>query len=119
MATEYKIGEADTRPWGRWQVVDAGDNFVVKRINVKQGGILSLQKHQHRDEHWIITNGTAEVQVGENIKTYQAGSHIFIQAGEIHRISNPSEQELIFIEVQQGSILDENDIERLEDKYGR
>lgn len=119
MATNYKIGDKDTRPWGMWETIDVQENFVVKRITVFPKGILSLQKHQHRAEHWVITQGEGLVTVNDKVQTYQENDHIYIPKGAIHRIENQITSPLIFIEVQTGAILDENDIIRLEDIYNR
>jgi len=115
----YKIGEHDTRPWGKWQIIDCGDNYCVKRITVLPGEILSLQRHQYRAEHWTITSGIATVTLGKKILTIKQDEHIYIPVGQWHRIENRGKETLIFIEVQTGDNLDESDIERSEDKYGR
>lgn len=119
MSVNYKIGEQDTRPWGTWQTIDVGENYVVKRITVNPNGKLSLQKHQFRSEHWIISEGTALVTLDSLTRPYKANSHIYIQKGQVHRIENKEKTPLIFIEIQTGEILDENDIQRLEDIYNR
>ncbi len=119
MATNYKIGEKDSRPWGEWETIDVTENYVVKRIIVFPNGKLSLQKHNHRSEHWIITKGEGFVTLNTNTKKYVTNEHVFIPVGTIHRIENRSETPLVFIEVQTGEILDENDIIRLEDIYNR
>ena len=119
MTVNYKIGEKDIRPWGSWETIDVGENYIVKRIKVNPQGKLSLQKHQYRCEHWIICEGTGYVTLGETTKPYKTNSHIYIEKGQIHRIENKSDTALVFIEVQTGDILDENDIIRLEDIYNR
>lgn len=119
MANNYKRGEKDTRPWGTWEVIDCGDTFCVKRIKVTPGSKLSLQLHHHRAEHWIIVKGEAEVTLGEEIFTKKMDEHIFIPIGAKHRIENKTNSDVEFIEVQAGDELDENDIVRLEDIYGR
>ncbi len=120
----YSIREKDIRPWGSWEVLEVGDNYIVKKIIVTPNQILSLQSHQHRSEHWIIVEGTAEVTYGEKLDnllktTLKSNESIFLKQGIIHRIQNIGQENMIFIEVQYGSILSEDDIKRYEDKYGR
>lgn len=115
----YKRGDSDTRPWGTWEVLDTGDKHTVKRILVNPGQILSLQYHHHRSEHWIIVKGTATVTLGEEEFEKQENENVYIPCGEKHRIANKTEEDMIFIEVQTGDTLDEDDIVRLEDSYGR
>ena len=100
-------------------VLDAGPGYVVKRIRVKPGGVLSLQRHKHRAEDWTIVAGRARVTLGARVFDLGAGESTHIALGETHRIANPGAEEVVFIEVQTGALLDENDIERLEDHYGR
>ncbi|MGI9510784.1 MAG: phosphomannose isomerase type II C-terminal cupin domain [Geminicoccaceae bacterium] len=119
MAVTYSVGDADERPWGRWEVLATGDMYVCKRITVKPGGKLSLQLHHHREEHWTIVEGTASVTCGDDRKTMDVGAHVFIPVETAHRIENPGTVDVVFIEVQQGEHLDEDDIVRLEDVYGR
>lgn len=119
MANSYARGQNDTRPWGTWEVVDCGKGFCVKQINVNPGEILSLQLHHFRAEHWIIVSGTATVTLGNLELTKNAGENIYIPVETKHRIQNNSNETLTFIEVQVGENLDENDIVRFEDKYGR
>ena len=111
--------EKTSKPWGRYEVIDQGPKFKVKRITVNKESQLSLQKHQHRSEHWIIVNGEAEIILGNNKLTLRENDTIFIPKGATHRIKNTSKEKLILIEVQFGSYLEEDDIERLEDNYGR
>lgn len=115
----YARGQADDRPWGRWEVVDAGERFTVKRISVSPGAKLSLQRHRHREEHWVVVAGRARVT--RDAETFELGPSqaVFIPRGAVHRIECLGDEPLIFIEVQCGEVLDENDIERLEDIYGR
>lgn len=115
----YGVGESDTRPWGRWLVVDVGPGFVVKRITVRPGQRLSLQRHRHREEHWIVVAGTAQVVLGEESFVLEAGGTARIPVGGTHRIANPGMVDVVFIEVQRGALLTEDDIERLDDAYGR
>ncbi len=119
MTVVYKIGEKDLRPWGEWEVIDAGTNYIVKKICVLPHKKLSLQFHSHRNEHWIIVQGNPLITVGERVFTASQNSTIFIPVGEKHRIENQSDYSVLFIEIQTGNILDENDIIRLEDSYGR
>jgi mannose-6-phosphate isomerase-like protein (cupin superfamily) len=115
----YRRGDSDERPWGRWEVLDIGQGFAVKRITVKPGAILSLQLHHHRAEHWVVARGKARVTRGDAILELAAGEYVHIPQGTAHRIENPGIDTMEFIEVQYGDKLDENDIVRLEDRYGR
>jgi mannose-1-phosphate guanylyltransferase/mannose-6-phosphate isomerase len=107
------------RPWGNYQSIDTGDRHQVKRITVKPGGRLSLQKHHHRSEHWIVVRGTARVTVNELVKIVHENESIYIPIGAIHRLENPGKILLELIEVQTGSYLGEDDIIRIEDDYQR
>ena len=107
------------RPWGWYDSVDMGERFQVKRIGVKPGASLSLQKHHHRAEHWIVVKGTAEVTRGAETYLLSENQSTYIPIGEVHRLHNPGKLALEMIEVQSGSYLGEDDIVRLEDKYGR
>ncbi|MBR0694949.1 mannose-1-phosphate guanylyltransferase/mannose-6-phosphate isomerase [Bradyrhizobium lablabi] len=107
------------RPWGSYQSVDNGDRHQVKRIVVKPGGRLSLQKHHHRSEHWIVVRGTAQVTVNELVKTVHENESIYIPIGAVHRLENPGKIQLELIEVQTGSYFGEDDIIRIEDDYQR
>jgi mannose-1-phosphate guanylyltransferase/mannose-6-phosphate isomerase len=107
------------RPWGSYQTMDRGERFQTKRIIVKPGAKLSLQKHRHRSEHWVVVEGTAEVTVGEEMKLLQENESAYIPAGTLHRLANPGEVPLHIIEVQCGSYLGEDDIVRVDDQYGR
>jgi mannose-6-phosphate isomerase-like protein (cupin superfamily) len=116
---EYKVGDADTRPWGNYRVVASDVGFCVKVISVNAGGILSLQRHQFRAEHWTVVRGRAVVTLdGESIQVVR-DQGVYIPTGAWHRIENQGGQELVFIEVQTGDKLLESDIERKEDKYNR
>lgn len=119
MSNNYQKGDRDTRPWGTWEVLDAGDGFCVKRICVTPGNILSLQSHNFRDEHWIIIKGEADVTLGEDKLFKKANDAVFIPAKTKHRIQNDTNDMMEFIEVQTGDNLDESDIIRYEDSYGR
>jgi mannose-1-phosphate guanylyltransferase / mannose-6-phosphate isomerase len=107
------------RPWGWYDSLDEGERFKVKRILVKPGASLSLQKHQHRAEHWIVVKGTAEVTCGDKVMVLSENQSTYIPLGEVHRLHNPSDSDLEIIEVQSGNYLGEDDIIRLEDTYGR
>lgn len=107
------------RPWGWYDSIDEGDCFKVKRIRVKPGASLSLQKHNHRAEHWIVVTGTAEIKNGEKQLTLTENQSTYIPLGQVHRLSNPGTTPLEIIEVQTGSYLGEDDIIRIEDFYGR
>jgi mannose-1-phosphate guanylyltransferase/mannose-6-phosphate isomerase len=107
------------RPWGYYESIDTGDRFKVKRIVVIPGGMLSLQKHRHRAEHWIVVKGTAEVTVGEATKAVHENESIYIPIGSVHRLANHGKIPLELIEVQTGSYFGEDDIERIEDVYKR
>ena len=117
--TEHELHREVCRPWGKYDSVDVGDEFQVKRITVNPGAKLSLQKHKYRAEHWIVVSGTAKVT--NNDKTYlvKKNESTYIPLGAIHSLENPEEEKLELIEVQSGSYLGEDDIERFEDIYGR
>lgn len=107
------------RPWGYYESIDFGERFQVKRIVVIPGGILSLQKHRHRAEHWVVVRGTAEVTIGDQIRAVHENESVYIPIGSVHRMANRGKISLELIEVQTGSYLGEDDIERLEDVYKR
>jgi mannose-1-phosphate guanylyltransferase/mannose-6-phosphate isomerase len=107
------------RPWGSYDSVDAGPRFQVKRLTVKPGAVLSLQKHQHRAEHWVVVKGTARITRGEDVFLLQENESTYIPIGTVHRIENPGSEPLQIIEVQSGGYLGEDDIVRLDDHYGR
>lgn len=107
------------RPWGSYQSVDNGDRHQVKRIIVKPGSRLSLQKHHHRSEHWIVVRGTALVTINELVKTVHENESVYIPMGAVHRLENPGKILLQLIEVQTGSYFGEDDIIRIEDDYRR
>lgn len=109
----------DKRPWGSFTVLDEGEGYKVKRLEVLSGKRLSYQKHAQRSEHWFVTQGTAKVTLdGEEI-TVNKGEAIDIPLGAAHRVENPEKELLVFIEVQQGDYLGEDDIVRIEDDFGR
>jgi mannose-1-phosphate guanylyltransferase/mannose-6-phosphate isomerase len=107
------------RPWGSYTRLGEQDGFQVKRIVVQPGAILSLQKHQHRSEHWMVVSGVARVTNGDEVFDLSAPKHTFIPAGTVHRLENVGNVPLELIEVQLGDYLGEDDIIRLEDRYGR
>lgn len=107
------------RPWGWYDGIDQGERFQVKRIGVKPGAALSLQKHHHRAEHWIVVSGMAEVTRGSETFLLHENESTYIPIGEVHRLRNPGHAELQIIEVQSGDYLGEDDIVRLDDHYGR
>jgi mannose-1-phosphate guanylyltransferase/mannose-6-phosphate isomerase len=107
------------RPWGWYDSIDEAERFKVKRIQVKPGASLSLQKHHHRAEHWIVVKGTAEVTCGEKVTLLGENQSIYIPLGEVHRLANPGNIPLEIIEVQTGTYLGEDDIVRFKDTYGR
>ena len=107
------------RPWGWYDSIDRGERFQVKRIGVKPGAALSLQKHHHRAEHWIVVKGTGRITRGSEVFLLTENQSTYIPIGEVHRLENPGMVELEMIEVQSGSYLGEDDIVRLEDVYGR
>ena len=106
-------------PWGSHLSIIDSAGYKLKQLNVDPGGILSLQRHQHRSEHWVIVRGQATVEIDNTKQIYHPGDYVFIPLKSIHRLSNDGTNELIVIEVQCGEILEESDIERLEDSYGR
>lgn len=107
------------RPWGNYEGVDLGGRYQVKRITVYPGQVLSLQKHYHRAEHWIVVKGTAIVTKGDEKIMLSEDQSTYISLGTVHRLENPGKVNLELIEVQTGSYLGEDDIVRLEDVYGR
>ena len=119
MTNTYKRGDKDTRPWGTWEVLDTDTNFCVKRICVTPHNQLSLQLHHHRSEHWIVVKGEAKVTLGDDIIVRKANESIYIPVETKHRIENATDENMEFIEIQTGDNLDENDIVRFEDVYGR
>lgn len=107
------------RPWGSYRNIDKGNRFLVKRLTIKPGGKLSLQKHEQRAEHWVVVQGTAVVTCGEDVRTFTADQSTYIPLGTVHRLENPADTPLELIEIQTGDYLGEDDIIRLEDTYGR
>jgi mannose-6-phosphate isomerase-like protein (cupin superfamily) len=110
---------SDTRPWGSWHIIDAGDGFQVKRIVVHPQSRLSYQTHEHRAEHWVVVAGKATCTIDGETIVAGPGDCVDIAVGQPHRIANAEDETLVIIEVQRGSYLGEDDIVRLEDDYGR
>ncbi len=111
--------ERDVRPWGSYTVLEDAAGHKVKRIDVLPGARLSYQRHGHRSEHWFIVAGEADVTVDGRSERLGAGHAVDVPAGVAHRVANPGPGELVFIEVQHGDYFGEDDIERLDDDYGR
>jgi mannose-6-phosphate isomerase-like protein (cupin superfamily) len=109
----------DERPWGSFTVIDRGENYQVKRIEVLPGKRLSYQRHAQRDEHWTVVRGRALFTLDGEERLVAVGESVDIPVGAAHRVENPGEEKLIFIEVQRGPYLGEDDITRLSDDYGR
>jgi mannose-1-phosphate guanylyltransferase/mannose-6-phosphate isomerase len=116
---EHSLHRKVHRPWGWYDSIDEGGRFKVKRIQVKPKASLSLQKHHHRAEHWIVVTGTAEITNGDKVLTLTENQSTYIPLGEVHRLANPGSIPLEIIEVQSGSYLGEDDIVRFSDIYGR
>lgn len=119
-----KVAQADDyprfhRPWGWYETLCLGSRFQVKRIMVKPGGVLSLQSHMHRSEHWVVVEGTAEVTIGGEVRLVTENQGVYIPLGEVHRMANRGRLPMYLIEVQTGSYLGEDDIIRYEDVYDR
>lgn len=119
MSIMYKVGERGDRPWGTWEVLAVGEGYIVKRIVVNPHQKLSLQSHEHRAEHWVIATGTGTVTLDDKIIEAPQDTHIYIKRQQKHRMENRTDAPMVFIEVQAGDTLDENDIIRYEDVYGR
>lgn len=117
--TEWESHREVYRPWGKYDSVDSGDGYQVKRITVKPGAKLSVQMHHHRAEHWIVVSGTAKVTNGDKTLLLSENESTYIPVGVIHALENPGKVNLELIEVQSGSYLGEDDIVRFEDLYGR
>jgi mannose-1-phosphate guanylyltransferase/mannose-6-phosphate isomerase len=116
---EVKVHSRVYRPWGSYESIDLGDRFQVKRITVNPGGKLSLQKHYHRAEHWVVVKGTARITKDGDEMFLSENQSTYVPLGMLHRLENPGRIPLELIEVQTGSYLKENDIERQDDVYGR
>jgi len=119
ISIQYKIGDHDERPWGNWVVLDVGNKFITKRITVNADARLSLQYHHHREEIWTIVSGNGIASIGGVEHIVSMGKTVTIKPEQTHRIYNNSKLPLIFIEVQLGEILNEDDIVRIQDDFGR
>ena len=117
--TEWEHHREVYRPWGKYDSVDNGERYQVKRITVKPGAKLSVQMHHHRAEHWVVVSGTARVTNGDKTFLLSENESTYIPVGVVHALENPGKVELELIEVQSGSYLGEDDIVRFEDRYGR
>ena len=113
------INEFDQRPWGNYTVLDEGEGYKVKRIEVLPKKRLSYQRHQRRAEHWFVVSGTAKVTLNDREILVKTGESLDISIGDKHRVENAQEDLLVFIEVQKGDYLGEDDIERFDDDFGR
>lgn len=111
--------ERGERPWGSYQVLDETTSYKIKRIEVNPGERLSLQKHHHRSEHWIVVSGIAKVTCGADVFFVNVNESTFIPIGKNHRLENPGKIPLVIIEVQNGEYLGEDDIIRFDDDYNR
>ena len=107
------------RPWGKFDSIDSGERFQVKRITVKAGAKLSVQMHHHRAEHWIVVSGTAKVTIDKKEQFLTENESVYIPITAVHALENPGKMDLELIEVQSGAYLGEDDIIRFEDRYGR
>ena len=109
----------DHRPWGNFKILSKGNNFLVKKIEVNPKSRLSLQSHKYRAEHWVVVQGKAEVTLDNKVFSLNKNQSIYIETGKKHRLENKTSYPLVIIEIQTGSVLDENDILRFEDDYMR
>ena len=117
--SEHQVHREVYWPWGKYDAIDHGGRYQVKRISVKPGETLSLQMHHHRAEHWIVVSGTAKVTNGDRTFLVTENESTFIPVGAVHALENPGKVMLELIEVQSGSYLGDDDIVRLQDRYGR
>jgi mannose-1-phosphate guanylyltransferase len=117
--SESQLHREVYRPWGKYDSIDFGGRYQVKRITVKPGEKLSIQMHHHRSEHWVIVSGTAKVTNGDKVVILTEDQSTYIPLGTVHALENPGKIPLEMIEVQTGSYLGEDDIVRFEDRYGR
>ena len=107
------------KPWGYYEILKSGKKFLVKKLFIKPGGMLSLQNHEHRSEHWLVAEGEVEVTLDKKTINLVENENIFIPKGAIHRMANIKDRDLVIIEMWYGDNLDENDIKRDEDIYER
>jgi mannose-6-phosphate isomerase len=115
----YRSGKAGRRPWGKWRVIDVGPAHAVKRIEVAPGHRLSLQRHEGREERWIVVAGEGLVTLGARTRRLGPGGTVRIPKRAVHRLENDGAETLVLVEIQHGARLDEADIERLSDDYAR
>ena len=116
---EWQVHQEVFRPWGKYEIIDAGERYQVKRLTVKPGAKLSIQMHHHRAEHWVIVTGTAKITNGEKTFLLSENESTYIPIGATHALENPGKVDLELIETQTGTYLGEDDIIRLSDRYGR
>lgn len=116
---EVREHRSSQRPWGSYRVLERGDGFQVKRLTIEPGHSLSLQLHHQRDEHWIVVHGHGSVQLDGEERTVGPNDHVLVPLGVPHRLHNPGTEPMVLVEVQVGAYLAEDDIERLDDRYGR
>ena len=116
---EWALNREVYRPWGKFDTIDRGERYQVKRITVKPGAKLSVQMHHHRAEHWVVVSGTARVTNGEEVFLLSENESTYIPIGVVHALENPGKVDLELIEVQSGRYLGEDDIVRFKDRYGR
>jgi mannose-1-phosphate guanylyltransferase len=116
---EWELHREVYRPWGKYDLIDTGERYQVKRITVKPGAKLSVQMHNHRAEHWVVVSGEARVTNGDKTFLLSENESTYIPVGVVHSLENPGKVELELIEVQSGNYLGEDDIVRFEDVYGR
>ena len=119
MPVKYSVGDEDTRPWGHWVVLDLGEAYITKRITVNPDTRLSLQYHHHREEIWICVGGKGVATIGDDELPLSVGQIVHVPRTAPHRLTNNNDAPLVIVEVQLGETLDENDIVRLEDDFGR
>ena len=117
--SEWQLHREVHRPWGKYDSVDHGDRFKVKRITVRPGAKLSVQMHHHRAEHWVVVSGSAQVTNGSETFLLAENESTYIPMGEVHALENIGDVPLEIVEIQTGNYLEEDDIVRFEDKYGR
>lgn len=111
--------DQEERPWGSWHVIDVNVGYKIKRIHVKSGSRLSYQTHRHRSEHWVVVSGIATCTVDDETRVVGPGESVDVPVGAKHRLANLTLEPLVIVEVQRGSYTGEDDIERLDDDYGR
>tara|TARA_B100000686_G_C16439524_1_gene786232 strand:+ start:231 stop:569 length:339 start_codon:yes stop_codon:yes gene_type:complete len=107
------------RPWGTYEILSSEIGYQIKKLVVAKNQKISLQYHQHRSEHWVVISGSGQAINGETQTSITPGCHIFVEKNTIHRLANTGSEDLIIIEIQLGKYLEEDDIVRLEDEYGR